>query len=305
MTRAPTFDEIFAVMAAASVGDTVTRVAVPDDPQLDDLATKFAIAVNLLLDDLNFRAVELEAAHRVTQMELERLVDERTRELTSANQELQSFAYSVSHDLRAPLRGIDGFSHILLTDHADRLSEDGQHLLQRVRNAAQRMTQLIDDLLELSRLTRAEMLPAPVSLSTLVKSIVADLREGQPEREAEFVIHEGVTAYGDARLLRIALENLLNNAWKFTRNQLYTRIEFGVATDPGKQAFFVRDNGVGFDMSYADKLFGAFQRLHSASEFEGTGIGLATVQRVILRHGGQIWADATVNQGATFYFTLS
>ncbi len=236
--------------------------------------------------------------------DLERRVIERTTQLEAANKELEAFSYSVSHDLRAPLRSIDGFSRTLLEDYADRLDAQGANYLQRVRAASQRMAQLIDDLLELSRLTRAELRWAPVSLSALALAVAEELRHNHPERAVEFVIAEGLTAEGDARLLRIALENLLGNAWKFTAKRPQARIEFGAARRNGETIYVVRDNGAGFDMEYADKLFGAFQRLHSTAEFPGTGIGLATVQRIIHRHGGRLWAEGAVEQGAAFYFTL-
>ncbi len=232
-------------------------------------------------------------------------MDERTFELAALNKELAAFAYSVSHDLRAPLRGIDGFSQALLEDYADKLDAEGQDYLRRVRAASQRMGQLIDDLLKLSRVTRAQVRRETVDLSSLAQVVAAELEQREPERQVEFVIGEGLITKGDARLLRVMLENLLGNAWKFTAKHPRTRIEFRVTQHKGESAYFVRDDGVGFDMAYADKLFGAFQRLHSADEFEGTGIGLATVQRIIHRHGGRVWAEGAEEQGATFYFTLA
>ncbi len=229
---------------------------------------------------------------------------ERTTQLESTNKELEAFAYSVSHDLRAPLRGIDGFSQILLEDYADRLDADGQDYLHRVRAASQRMAALIDDLLKLSRITRRGMHRETVDLSALAQKIAAELEQRKPDRQVEFVIAEGVVAGGDAGLLRVVLENLMSNAWKFTSKHPRARIEFGVVQHDGEAVYFVRDDGAGFDMAYADNMFGAFQRLHSATEFEGTGIGLATVQRIIHRHGGRVWAEGAVEQGATFYFTL-
>lgn len=305
MMRPPTFDDIFAVMSAASVGDTAARVAVTNDPPLDDLATRFAIAVNLLLDDLAFRAAEAEAAHRVTQMELERMVAERTLELARANRELEAFSYSVAHDLRAPLRSIDGFSQALLEDYADKLDAEGRNHLQQVRESAQQMGRLIDDLLTLSRVTRSELRHELADLSALARSALARLQKNEPERRAELVIPDGLIANGDAGLLGIVLENLLGNAWKFTRRRPVARIEVGARHEEACPVFFVRDNGAGFDMVYADKLFGVFQRLHSATEFEGTGIGLATVQRIVQRHGGRVWAEGEVGRGATVYFTLN
>src|SRR5215208_1508229 len=235
---------------------------------------------------------------------LERRVLERTAELAATNRELEAFSYSVSHDLRAPLRSISGFSQALLEDYSDRLDDDAQDMLKRVNTAGQRMAQLIDDLLNLSRVTRKEMRRESVDLSALAQAVASELQHGQPEREVELVIADGVVGTGDARLLRVVLENLLGNAWKFTTKQEHARIEFGVKQEADECVYFLRDDGVGFDMAYADKLFGTFQRLHSLKEFEGTGVGLATVQRIIQRHGGRIWADAAVGQGATFYFTL-
>ncbi len=228
----------------------------------------------------------------------------RTAELAATNRELEAFAYSVSHDLRAPLRALDGFSQALLEDYVSLLDVQGRDYLRRVRAASQRMGRLIDDLLRLSRLTRAEMHREMVDLSALARSIEAELRQEEPEREATFTIAENVIAWGDARLLRVALENLLGNAWKFTARKPHARIEFGLTREDGETIYFVRDDGAGFDMTYAGKLFGAFQRLHASSEFEGSGIGLATVQRVVRRHGGRVWAEGAVDQGATFYFTL-
>ncbi len=236
--------------------------------------------------------------------ELERRVAERTAQLAAANQELEAFSYSVSHDLRAPLRSIDGFSQALLEDYADALDAPGQDYLGRVRTAAQRMGELIDDLLQLARLTRSEMRRESVDLSTLVRRIAAELRQRDPQRPVEFAITEGVVAQGDPRLLRALVENLLGNAWKFTSKRPCACITFGVAQRDGQPVYFVRDDGAGFDMAYAHKLFGAFQRLHASTEFDGTGIGLATVQRIVHRHGGRIWAEGAVDQGATFSFTL-
>jgi PAS domain S-box-containing protein len=241
---------------------------------------------------------------RKLNLELEQRVADRTIQLAAANRELESFAYSVSHDLTAPLRGIDGWGMALLEDYSDRLDERARQYLSRIRAETQRMGQLIDDLLKLSRVTRAEMRPNPVDLTALAESIAARLQEDLPHRQLEFVIQQGLSDQGDERLLRIALNNLLGNAVKFTSKQPQARIEFGLTYVKDHPAYFVRDNGAGFDMAFAKKLFGAFQRMHKASEFPGTGIGLATVQRIIQRHGGRIWAEAHVNQGAIFYFTL-
>jgi len=237
--------------------------------------------------------------------ELEGRVAQRTAQLEAANEQAEAFAYSVSHDLRAPLRAIDGFSLALLEDYGDRLDSGGRGHLRRVRAASQRMGQLIDDLLKLSRLTRDEMRHEAVDLSALTREIATELQQVQPGRRVEFVITPGLVTTGDARLLRVVLANLLGNAWKFTAKRSQARIEFGLVEVEGQPAYFVRDDGVGFDMTYASKLFGAFQRLHTATEFEGNGIGLATVRRVVQRHGGRVWATGTVDKGATFYFTLA
>ena len=236
--------------------------------------------------------------------ELEGRVRWRTAQLEAFNNELEAFSYSVSHDLRAPLRAIDGFSQILLEDYEDKLDEEGRLYLRRTKNASQRMGHLIDDLLNLSRMTRSEMRRESVDLSALVEGVVEDLRGTSPEHEVDVIVEEGLVVNGDESLLRVALENLLGNAWKFTRDRARPRIEFGTLEHEDTPAYFVRDNGVGFDMAYADKLFGAFQRLHSTGEFEGTGIGLATVQRIIHRHGGRVWAEGNIGSGATFFFTL-
>jgi signal transduction histidine kinase len=231
-------------------------------------------------------------------------LEQKTSQLNATNQELESFSYSVSHDLRAPLRALDGFSQALQDDYAHVLDAEGQDFLSRIRAASQRMGHLIDDLLMLSQLTRTEMCPETVDLSALVQQIAADLRESDPARPIDFLIQSPLNGHGDPRLLRVMLNNLVGNAWKFTSKTPDARIEFGMICQDETPVYFVRDNGVGFDMAYANKLFGAFQRLHKTTEFEGTGIGLATVQRIIHRHGGRIWAESAVGNGATFYFTL-
>ncbi|MEK6592440.1 MAG: PAS domain S-box protein [Pseudomonadota bacterium] len=235
---------------------------------------------------------------------LEQRVIERTAQLESANRELESFAYSVSHDLRAPLRSIDGFSQALLEDYRDSLDQTAKGYLQRVRSASQRMAVLIDDLLELSRIARREMHRETVDFSMLAQEIVTEMQKEQPERTVDVSITPGIRLRADANLLRIALDNLIRNAWKFTGKQVHAKIEVGMEQRDGSPVYFVRDNGVGFDMDYAGKLFGAFQRLHSDAEFPGTGIGLATVQRIVRRHGGSIWAEAAPGKGAAFFFTI-
>jgi signal transduction histidine kinase len=224
--------------------------------------------------------------------------------LQRANRELEAFSYSVSHDLRAPLRAIDGFSHALLEDCSDRLDDQGKDYLSRVRAACLRMGQLIDDLLALSRVIRQEMSWDDVDVAALARSAAGQLERAEPGRRVHFVAPETAKARGDAGLLRIVLENLLDNAWKFTGRRPDPRVEFGETEKDGRRAFFVRDNGAGFDMAYAGKLFGPFQRLHDDSEFPGTGIGLATVRRIVERHGGRVWAESAVDRGAVFYFTL-
>jgi signal transduction histidine kinase/ligand-binding sensor domain-containing protein len=244
-------------------------------------------------------------------LDLETQVAQRTRSLSeqaaqleAANKELEAFSYSVSHDLRAPLRSIDGFSQALLEDNADQLDSQGKDFLGRVRAASHRMERLIDDMLKLSRVTRSEMHRVTVDLSALAQTVARELQATQPERKVEFVIMPGLAAKADLNLMRVVLENLLGNAWKFTGKHSAARIELGVIRQNGQLACFVRDNGAGFDMAYAEKLFVAFQRLHSPADFEGTGIGLATVRRIIHRHGGHVRAEGKVEQGATFYFTL-
>lgn len=225
-------------------------------------------------------------------------------ELAAANKELEAFSYSVSHDLRSPLRSIDGFSQALLDDYAEKLDDNGKNHLLRVRAATQRMGGLIDDLLNLSRVTRTEMRRVKIDLSAVARSITAELERMQPSRQVKFVIEEGLETTADPHLLRIVLENLLGNAWKFTSKRASACIEFAKTHCDGATAYFVRDDGAGFDPVYAKRLFGAFQRLHAMSEFPGTGIGLATVQRIVHRHGGRVWAEGAVERGATFYFTL-
>ncbi|WP_230973813.1 PAS domain S-box protein [Thermithiobacillus tepidarius DSM 3134] len=257
-----------------------------------------------ILRDLTERKL---MADRMEQLnaELEQQLAQRTTELLAISRELEAFSYSVSHDLRAPLRAIDGFSHALLEDYFHTLDEEGRKHLDRVRTASQRMAQLIDDLLHLSRVTRSEMQREQVNLSEIAWQVAENLYAAQPERQVEFIVAPHVTAYGDARLLKVLLEQLLGNAWKFTRKVDQTRIEFIATEADGKRAYCIRDNGAGFDMVYAGKLFQPFQRLHGITEFEGTGIGLAIAQRIVARHGGHIWAEGAVGGGAMFCFTLS
>lgn len=228
------------------------------------------------------------------------------RAVQELNRELEAFSYSVSHDLRAPLRAVVGFSQALMEDHGERLDEDGRRLVERIVAGGRRMGRLIDDLLSFSRLSRAQLRRQPVDLSALAREVERGLREAEPGREAKIMVAEGLSAQGDPALLRVVLENLIGNAWKFTAKNERARIEIGVAPafNGDRPTFFVRDDGAGFDMEYADKLFAPFQRLHPTDEFDGTGIGLATVHRIIQRHGGRIWAEGAVGKGATFHFTL-
>lgn len=218
--------------------------------------------------------------------------------------ELEAFNYSVSHDLRAPLRPLDGFSQALIEDYAEQLPDKAKDYLKRIRAAAQRMSQLIEDMLQLSRLGRAELAVRPVDIVPIAESVIAELRRNEPARQVEYVSVKEAKADGDSRLLRIVLENLLRNAWKFSRNVEHARIELGTRQEDGRTVFFVRDNGAGFDPMYKSKLFQPFQRLHVPRDFEGTGIGLAIVQRIVRRHDGRVWADGAPGQGATFFFTL-
>jgi light-regulated signal transduction histidine kinase (bacteriophytochrome) len=229
---------------------------------------------------------------------------QRSAQLEASNKELEAFSYSVSHDLRAPLRGIDGFSQAVLEDYDEKLDESGRSYLRRVRAASQRMSQLIDAMLNLARLTRAEIHTKTFDMSAVVRAVLDDFQKMEPDREVECIVADNVFATADTQLLRAVLENLLGNAWKFTRQQAHPRIEFGHGQYKGQSAYFVTDNGAGFDMTYVHKLFGAFQRLHAYTEYPGVGVGLATVHRIIQRHGGQIWAEGAVDQGATFHFTL-
>jgi PAS domain S-box-containing protein len=253
----------------------------------------------------NVRGVVAAARDVTAQKKAEQEIRQRTAELQAANRELEAFSYSVSHDLRAPLRSIDGFSQVVIEDYGDRLDDQGREYLNRVRAATQRMGQLIDDMLALSRVTRTEMQYQSIDLGALAAEVFSELQKNEPERKVEWCIGSNLFAWGDARLLRIVLVNLLGNAWKYTARQPQPRIEFdAMRNEEGIMEFFVRDNGTGFDMAYADKLFGVFQRLHTAADFPGTGVGLAIVQRIIHRHGGQARGVGVPGQGATFYFTM-
>lgn len=278
-------------------------------------------AFNDMLDEIEARTRALEQTNSELQQEsaerkrareevlrlnevLERKVLERTRQLELSNQELESFCSSVSHDLRAPLRAISGFSDALIEELPKELPGNARRYLERIIAASLRMGQLIEDLLNLSRVSRGELRRDRVDFSALARDVVEDLRERDPQRVVEVSVWDNMEVEADPKLLRIVLENLLGNAWKFTSRKDDARLEVGSVRDGEREVYFVRDNGVGFDMRYADKLFGAFQRLHGMTEYPGTGIGLATVERIVHRHGGRVWADATVGKGATFYFTL-
>jgi PAS domain S-box-containing protein len=271
-------------------------------PVLDSGANPYAVCG--ISTDITDRKRAEEEVRRLN-ADLETRVWERTAELEASTKELDAFAYSVSHDLRAPLRSLHGFSDALLDDYSDVLDEEGLDYLRRIQRNVERMDQMIDDLLNLSRATRVELMREVVDLSGIARDIMAELVAASPERVVRTLIHNGLRAYGDPQLIRLALHNLLANAWKFTGKHADAVIEVGRTVRDGEEVFFVRDNGAGFDMQYKEKLFSAFQRLHPVAEFEGTGIGLATVARVVRRHGGRIFANAEVGIGATFYFSFS
>jgi two-component system, sensor histidine kinase and response regulator len=267
--------------------------------------SKVAVFVELAKKNVLLRRqAQLLAQSEQAALELAETRAELVRDLEHKNRELESFSYAVSHDLRAPLRRIDSFSRAVQESQGGRLDESGQRFLSRVREASQHMAQLIDDVLYLSRVTRADLREQEIDLSSIADLILTRLQESEPARKVEVRLRPGVIVAGDGQLLKIALTNLLENAWKFTANEPETRIEFGMTQVAGEVTYFVRDNGAGFDMTYANRLFGPFQRLHPQGEFPGNGIGLATVQRIIHRHGGKVWAEGLVGQGATFYFTL-
>jgi light-regulated signal transduction histidine kinase (bacteriophytochrome) len=255
--------------------------------------------------DAALRALsERESEIRRMNAELERRVAQRTEQLEAMNRELESFAYAVSHDLRAPLRSMSGFSQLLQDNPSDALDEKSRHYLKRINDASRRMSALIEDLLSLSRISRSELSPRTVDLSQLVNDVATTIRERYPQHQVDLHVETGMLVQADPRLLRIAIENLLDNAWKYTRYAEQPQVRVGSQTSDDGQTYYVRDNGIGFDMAYSSKLFGPFQRLHADPDYPGTGIGLVTVQRILARHGGRIWVHAEPNRGATFYFTF-
>jgi signal transduction histidine kinase len=292
--------------------DALRELAGPQGPRARQIEMPGELFVmreynEALVRKLEERNAKLEAAREQIlrdNEELERRVEERTAELIQANQELEAFSHSIAHDLRSPLMAIDGFSEILIRECEGRVTPDAMEHLNYIARATRRMHELTHDLLQLSRASRAEICRGTVDMSALVRGIFQDLREVAPERKVSAYVTAGLTVNADLALLRIALENLLGNAWKFTSKSPSAEIEVGVTTEDSSRVYFVRDNGAGFDMAYAGKLFGAFQRLHSAADFPGTGIGLTTVQRIIRRHGGSIRAEAVPSRGAAFYFDL-
>jgi PAS domain S-box-containing protein len=333
-------EKVFGYSASEMIGQPITRIIPPDRQQEEDLImgpinaggivdhfetrrlTKDGrlIDVSVTVSPIKDAQGQITGASKIVRditeskaaeakihqlnMELEKRVVERTAQLEAANKELEAFSYSVSHDLRAPLRAVDGFSQAVLEDYGSQLPEEGRRYLHTIRNGAQRMGVLIDDLLTFSRLSRLPLSEHEVNTGLLVEGVLAELNAGQPGRPVKIQLGELPSCQGDAALLKQVWINLLSNAYKYTRKRDPAVIEIGCKSEQGEHVFFVRDNGVGFDMQYAHKLFGVFQRLHRSDEFEGTGVGLAIVQRVVHRHGGRVWAEAAVDRGATFYFTL-
>jgi light-regulated signal transduction histidine kinase (bacteriophytochrome) len=272
--------------------------------QADEIAFAGQVADQVVQILLNAERKKANEEIQKLNEQLEERVRQRTAQLEAVNKELESFAYTVSHDLRAPLRTISGFSIILKEDYGSKLDTEAQDYLNRIQRGCLRMEQLIGAILRLSRLSRVELNYESVNLSEIASEILNQLRNENPDRRVETIITPGMTVWGDTVLLHVVLENLLGNAWKFTSHMELARIEFGVQMDQGKPVFFIRDNGAGFDMSHAEKIFAPFQRLHREDEFPGIGIGLATVQRIINRHGGTIRAQSEVDKGATFFFRI-
>jgi PAS domain S-box-containing protein len=271
-------------------------------PLLDSAGQPYAVA-GISTDITDRKRAEEQV--RQLNAELEQRVLGRTAELETAVRELDAFAYSVSHDLRAPLRSLHGFSQVLLEDYGDRLDDEGRRYLDRIQANVARMGQLIDDLLRLSRATRTSLSRTTVDISALALEVIDELRLAEPGRQVETVVADALVATGDSHLIKLALDNLLSNGWKFTGKREQAVIEVGAARQDGEQVFYVRDNGAGFDMRYAGKLFDPLQRLHTAADFEGNGIGLAIVHRIVSRHGGRIWAESEPGKGASFFFTLT
>ncbi|GLI38682.1 hypothetical protein KI811_03260 [Geobacter hydrogenophilus] len=289
-------DLVSALSSYGELDDLKARAINPKSSEVAELISTFkALSAERLQAALDLQHLNAQLEERVA---------ERTEQLAVANRELDAFAYSVSHDLRAPLRGIDGFSLALVQDYGDKLNDEGKDYLNRVRNGCLRMGKLIDEMLRLSRITRCEICPKTVSLGEMTRQIAEEYTQREPDRTVEFVVHDVPEVEADPTLMHSVMQNMIDNAWKYSRNNPAARIEFGSMTTGEGPAFFVKDNGAGFNMEYADKLFTPFQRLHRADEFEGTGIGLASVQRIILRHGGRIWAEGTEGEGAVFYFTV-
>ena len=293
-------------------GELVGMVAVANRPggydeaqivHLQPFTTTCAVLIDAYRN--NQRRHQAESQLRILNLELEDHINQRTAELQASIRELESFSYSVSHDLRSPLRGINGFSSLLLQDYGERLDEQGREYLRRICSATLRMSELIDGMIDLAQLTREPIHLIEVNLSLLATSVAKELHGAEPERKVTFTAEPDVCARGDERLLRVVLLNLLSNAWKFTARKAVAHIAFGVRRTGNSTVYFVSDDGAGFDMRYADKLFGAFQRLHGVKDFAGTGIGLATVHRIVQRHGGLVWAEGEIDKGATFFFTLS
>jgi PAS domain S-box-containing protein len=293
------FDEQYRVVrpdgSARWVHDTGTRIR--------DESGRVVRVSGIARDITRRRQAEEEL--RVLNMELEQRVMDRTTELRAANRELEAFSFSVSHDLRAPLRAVSGFTALLKADYADQLDETARQFIDRIHTGCERMDGLIDDILALALISRADLIAADADLTTLAEKVIAELRERDPGRQVETAVEQGLHVHADARLLRVALDNLIGNAWKFSSRRELARIEVGLSNASGMlSTYFVRDNGVGFDPKYSERLFSPFQRLHSDGEFPGTGIGLATVRRVIERHGGNVWAESQPDRGATFFFSL-
>jgi signal transduction histidine kinase len=304
------------LIAANAVSSTFRRSVAEPIVQLAEAAQRFSRDKNysmrvsppteqnelaVLVKSFNEMLGELQKSHE----ELEQRVLERTRELVSANRELEAFSYSVSHDLRGPLDAINGFSYLLMQKFGASLDGQQRELLENIRASSRKMTGLIDDLLNLSRVTSSAMRTEAVDLSGMARSVIEELRSSSPERKVEFITAKNADVLGDARLLHILMDNLLRNAWKYTSHHDRARIEFGTTRENKQTVYFVRDDGSGFDQRSADRLFQPFQRLHSAAEFPGSGVGLATVQRIVRRHGGEVWASGEVEKGATFYFTIN